>query len=371
MKAPTYRPAYRSVEGLVPYQTGKPIEEVARELGLSQVVKLASNESPMGMPEAASRAAAEAATKASRYPDGGCYELKRLLARKHGIPEERIVLGNGSNDILELLAQLLVAEGDETVYAWPAFIVYRLATMAHGGRGIEVPLDAGMGHDLDAMARAITARTRIVFIANPNNPTGTYVTRKRLESFLDHLPHTVVPVLDEAYFEYAIEHEGYPDGVAMAREGRPLAVLRTFSKAYGLAGLRVGYAVMPEGLASLLNRIRQPFNVSSVAQAAAAAALGEAAFVGRAVRLNSTEMERVTKGLEALGLSCVPSAANFILVDLAGRNGEEVFRALLKLGVIVRPMAGYDLPKTIRVTIGLPEENGLFLEAMSTAIKKG
>ena len=363
-----YRPAHRTVEDLVPYQTGKPIEEVAREMGLTRIVKLASNENPVGMSPLAQEAARQAVVQLNRYPDGGCFELKGLLARHHDVPPERIILGNGSNEILELLAQLLLREGDETVYAWPAFIVYRLATMAHGGKGVEVPLDDAMRHDLGAMAEAVTERTRIVFVANPNNPTGTYVTRSELVSFLDRLPEEVVPVVDEAYFEYALDSDGYPDGMELAREGRPLVVLRTFSKAYGLAGLRVGYAVMPEPLAGLVNRIRQPFNVNSVSQAAAAAALTDQDFVRQAVALNAVEMARMCQIVVDLGLTFVPSAANFLLLDLGGRSGEEVYRGLLERGVIVRPMAPYGLPGTVRVTVGLPEENDLFLAALGEVV---
>ena len=363
-----FRPAHSSVEDLVPYQTGKPIEEVAREKGLTRIIKLAANENPHGMSPRALEAARAAAAGMNRYPDGGGYALKELLADKHGVPADTIVLGNGSNEILELLVQLLLGNGDETLYAWPAFIVYRLATLAHGSRGVEVPLDVDLRHDLRAMAESVTSRTRIVFVANPNNPTGTYVGRDQLVEFMDALPEDVLLVLDEAYHEYAASLGDYPDGMDLFRKGRPIVVARTFSKAFGLAGLRVGYAVMPEPLAQLLNRIRQPFNVSSVAQAAAAAALQDEGFVKRSVEMNRSEMERMNEALEDMGLVVTPSAANFLLIDLSGKDGEEVFNALLDRGVIVRPMAGYGLPQTIRVTVGLPEENDVFLEALSEII---
>ncbi|UCF29886.1 MAG: histidinol-phosphate transaminase [bacterium] len=359
-----FKPAHSSVEDLVPYQTGKPIEEVAREKGLSKIVKLASNENPLGMSDRALEAMRRAAADVNRYPDGGTYVLKKLVADRHGVPDGNIVLGNGSNEILELLTQLLLGNGDETLYAWPAFIVYRLATLAHGSRGVEVPLDKELRHDLGAMRDAITSRTRIVFIANPNNPTGTYVNGTQLEDFIAALPPHVLLVLDEAYFEYAAGLDGFPDGVELFKEGRPIVVTRTFSKAFGLAGLRVGYAVMPEPLVQLINRIRQPFNVNSVAQAAAAAALEDEEFIQRAVQLNRAEMDRLSRALEDIGLMTTPSAANFLLIHLAGRDGGEVYNGLLDRGVIVRPMAGYGLPQTIRVTIGLPEENDIFFKAL-------
>ncbi|NOY85947.1 MAG: histidinol-phosphate transaminase [Deltaproteobacteria bacterium] len=370
MKQLKYRTAYGSVENLVPYQTGKPIEELLREMGLERIIKLASNENPMGMSPLARKAVQEALNGINRYPDGSAYHLKGLLAEKHGVPGEMIVLGNGSNEILELLAQLLLCEGAETVYAWPAFIVYRLCTLAHGGRGVEVPLDTAMAHDLGAMAEAVTPDTRIVFVANPNNPTGSYVARPDVERFLDALPEDVVPVLDEAYFEYAMDRPDYPDGIELVKQGRSLVVTRTFSKAYGLAGLRVGYAVMPEELADLLNRVRQPFNVNSLGQAAAAAALGDQEFIREAVRLNRIEMERVSDGVRSLGLSAAPSAGNFLLVDLMDPKGETVYQALLKNGVIVRPMAGYGLPGHLRVTIGNPDENKYFLEKLTEIMER-
>jgi histidinol-phosphate aminotransferase len=363
-----FRPAHRSVEDLVPYQTGKPIEELAREKGLSRIIKLASNENPLGMSDRALDAARKAAAEVNRYPDGGGYVLKNLLAEKHRVPTETIVLGNGSNEVLELLVQLLIGDGEETLYAWPAFIVYRLATLAHGAKGVEIPLDPDLRHDLGAMAEAVTARTRILFVANPNNPTGTYVRRDRLVKFMDALPEDILVVLDEAYFEYAEHLDDYPDGMDLFREGRSIVVTRTFSKAFGLAGLRIGYAVMPEPLAQLMNRIRQPFNVNSIAQAAAAAALGDMGFIDRALEMNRSEMARIIEAVKDMGLRITPSAANFLLIHLGERDGQKVYGELLDRGVIVRPMAGYGLPQTIRVTVGLPEENGYFLEALEEVL---
>ncbi len=364
----TYRPAYSSVEDLVPYSAGKPIEEVAREMGLTRIVKLASNENPMGMSPLAVEAMNQAATGVNRYPDGAGWDLKGKLSERLEVPRDNIVLGNGSNEILELLAQLLLTEGDETLYAWPAFVVYRLATLAHGGRGIEVPLDGNLKHDLDAMANALTDRTRIVYVANPNNPTGTCVGRDELERFMDRVPENVPLVLDEAYFEFARHLDDFPDGMEYFRQGRPIVVVRTFSKAHGLAGLRVGYAVMPEPLADLLNRVRQPFNVNSIAQAAAMAALDDDAFVQKGLDHNRKELKRIQEAVESLGLTVTPSFTNFILIDLAGRSGQGVYEGLMKKGVIVRSMAPYGLPGTIRVTAGLTEENEMFIDALKEIV---
>jgi len=364
----TFRTAYRSVEALVPYSGGRPIEEVAREFGLERIVKLASNENPHGISPLAAEAIKSSATGVNRYPDGAAWYLRERLSDRLQVPRENIVLGNGSNEILELLAQLLLTEGDETLYAWPAFVVYRLATLGHGGRGIEVPLDGDLKHDLDAMAQALTDRTRIVFVANPNNPTGTYVGQKALEKFMDKMPENIPIVLDEAYFEFAQHLGDFPDGMRYFKAGRPVVVVRTFSKAYGLAGLRVGYAVMPEPLAELVNRVRQPFNVNSVAQAAAAAALEDQSFVKKGLEQNMLELGRIQAGVEGMGLTVTPSVTNFILIDLGGRSGQEVYEGLLREGVIVRPMAPYGLPGTIRVTAGLREENEFFLEALEKVL---
>jgi histidinol-phosphate aminotransferase len=364
----TFRPAYRTVEELMPYSAGKPVEELAREKGLTRIVKLASNENPLGMSPKALEAAQRAAAEVNRYPDGATWELKEKLAQRLGVRREMIVLGNGSNEILELMAQLFLTDGGESLYAWPSFVVYRLATLAHGGRGIEVPLDSDLRHDLDAMAEAVSEKTRVVFVANPNNPTGTFVTRVEVERFMDRLPEDIPLVLDEAYYEFARHVPEYPDGLEYIRHGKPITVVRTFSKAYGLAGLRVGYAVVPEHLAELLNRVRQPFNVNSVAQAAALAALDDEDFVTKSLEHNSAEMKRITEVVQEMGFNVTPSFTNFILIDLAGLDGREVYERLLEKGVIVRPMAPYGLPGTIRVTPGLVGENDIFLEALREVV---
>jgi histidinol-phosphate aminotransferase len=363
------KPAHPTVNEIAPYVPGKPAEELARELGLTRIVKLASNENPLGpSPKAAAALAAVVHDIHHRYPDGASFELKRAIAGKLGVPSNMVVLGNGSNEILEVLAQLFLGKGHEAVYAWPAFVVYRLATLAHGARGVEVPLAPGLRHDLPAMAAAVTKKTRLVFVGNPNNPTGTWVTREELVSFLETLPPRALPVLDEAYFEYARDLPGFPDGVELARQGHDLCVLRTFSKVYGLAGLRVGYGVMPEKVAALYEKVRQPFNINRAGQEAALAALGDDDFVRRSVAGNRAGMEWLTRELTALGLPVTPSAGNFLLFSLGARSGKEVFGRLLRRGVIVRPVDNYGLPHHLRVTVGTPGENVVFLEALRASL---
>ncbi|MDT8395723.1 MAG: histidinol-phosphate transaminase [bacterium] len=364
-----FRPVHDTIEDLVPYSAGRPIEDVAREKGLTRIVKLASNENPMGMSPRALEAAGKAVAGVHRYPDGAARELKEKLAEHHGVDPEMVVLGNGSNEILEIMAQLFLADGGKSLYAWPAFVVYRLATLAHGGRGVEVPLTPDLRHDLDAMALALDESIRLVYIANPNNPTGTYVTKEELERFMEKVPESVPLVLDEAYFEFAAHLPDFPNGLDYLRRGRSLVVARTFSKAYGLAGLRVGYAIMPRELAQFYNRVRQPFNVNSIAQAAACAALEDDEFVAKSLEHNSRELQRIEDAVTGMGLTVTKSYTNFILIDLAGRPGQGVYEGLLDRGIIVRPMAGYGLPGTIRVTAGLAEENELFLEALGKVIE--
>ncbi len=365
-----FRPVYSTVEDLVPYSAGRPIEEVAKEKGLTRIIKLASNENPLGMSPKAGEAAREAVDRVHRYPDGTGRELREKLAGHLGVDPEMVVIGNGSNEILEIMAQLFITEGGRSLYAWPAFVVYRLATLANGGRGIEVPLTPDLKHDLDAMAAAVDESTGVVFVANPNNPTGTYVNQEELERFMDKLPETVPLVLDEAYFEFAQHLPDYPNGIEYLLEGRPVIVARTFSKAHGLAGLRVGYAAMPKELAELYNRVRQPFNVNSIAQAAALAALEDDEFVAKSLEHNSRELQRIEDAVTGMGLTVTPTYTNFILIDLKGRSGQDVYEGLLDHGIIVRPMAAYGLPGTIRVTAGLTEENEMFLAALGKIIGK-
>ena len=360
-------PVNPSVAGLQPYKPGKPIEEVARELGIDDVIKLASNENPRGPGPLVRERIAGAFDELSRYPDGSGYRLKLALAREHDIEPNRITLGNGSNDVLELAAKMALEPNLEGIMSQHGFVVYYLAVTGCGGRLVTVPARA-YGADTDGIVDALGDRTRIVFLANPNNPTGTWLGEGELTGLLDRVPERVWVVLDEAYLEY-VEAPGYPDGRALLDRYPNLIVTRTFSKIYGLASLRVGYALSSPLAADLMNRARQPFNVNSLALAAAVAALEDREFVRTSRDLNRTGMAQLTAGLDALGLARIPSAGNFVTVDL-GRDPQPVFQAMLARGVIVRPVAEYGLPTHVRVTVGLPEENSRFLKVLAEAIRE-
>ncbi len=353
------------VRQIAPYQAGKPIEELAREFGLApeSIVKLASNENPLGMP-ASARAAMLRAADLGRYPDANGFELKAKLSVRFGVPADWLTLGNGSNDILESAAAVTLSPQASCVYSQYSFAVYALATQARGARAIVVPAKAH-GHDLDAMAAALRPDTRLVFIANPNNPTGTYLTAQAIEAFLARVPQEVVVVLDEAYNEY-LPPELRMDSVAWVRRYPNLIVSRTFSKAFGLAGLRVGYAIARPELTDLLNRVRQPFNVNTLAQVAAAAALDDAAFLEQSYTLNRSGLQALTAAFDRLGLAYVPPFGNFVLVKVGA--ADRIYRELLKRGVIVRPVANYGLPEWLRITAGLPEENARFIHALQEAL---
>ena len=354
------------IRAIAPYQPGKPVSELAREMGLeeSNIIKLASNENPLGVSPLAQRAIQSVLRELSRYPDGNGFALKQALGQRYGVALEQIVLGNGSNDVLDLAARAFLTPHDEAVYSQHAFAVYPLAVQAMGARGIEVPA-RDYGHDLDAMRRAITDKTRLVFIANPNNPTGTFVSSDVLEAFIGAMPAHVLVVLDEAYNEY-LPLEVRTDTVAWLSRFENLVISRTFSKVYGLAGLRVGYAFASRDVADLMNRVREPFNVNSVALAAAAAALHDADFVHKSYELNRAGMKQITEGLAALGLRYIPSYGNFVSFEVAKAGA--VYQDLLKAGVIVRPIAGYGMPNHLRVSIGLESENARFLESLRQAI---
>lgn len=358
------------VRGISPYVPGKPIEELAREYGLveSDIVKLASNENPRGPSPKVRDAIASAAAGVTRYPDGNGFALKQALAERFGVALDQVVLGNGSNDILELATQAFLRPGDDTVYSQHAFAVYPLATQARGARGIEVPARE-LGHDLAAMRAALTPLTRIVFIANPNNPTGTWLPAAEVKAFIASLPGGVLAILDEAYNEY-LQPAQQADSAAWIAEHPNLIVSRTFSKAYGLAGLRVGYGIADAAVADMLNRVRQPFNVNSVAQAAALAALADREYVDESARLNRAGLAQLMRGLDAIGVAYVPSHGNFLLVRVAGSGAgaAPIYEALLRAGVIVRPVTNYGLPDWLRVTVGLPEENARFLTALAAAL---
>ncbi len=356
------------VRAIAPYQPGKPIAELAREFGLEEgsIIKLASNENPIGVSPKALAAMRAVLEGLSRYPDGNGFELKSAIARKCGVAADQIVLGNGSNDVLELAARAFLTPGASGVYSQHAFAVYPLAVQAVGARGIEVPAK-DFGHDLDALRGAIGADTRLVFIANPNNPTGTMLEAARLRHFLESMPATVLVVLDEAYNEYLAPELRSPSAQWIA-EFPNLVVTRTFSKAYGLAGLRVGYALAAAGVADLMNRVRQPFNVNSLSLVAAAAALDDDAFVQESYALNVRGMRQLLDGFRALKLEWIPSFGNFVSFKVG--DGAAIYRELLKRGVIVRPIASYGMPEWLRVSIGLESENARFLAALGEVLRK-
>ncbi|MFN5513083.1 MAG: histidinol-phosphate transaminase [Burkholderiales bacterium] len=356
------------IRAIAPYQGGRPISEVAREFGLDEarIVKLASNENPLGMPESARQAMLAAAAELGRYPDANGFDLKGALSRRFGVPSDWITLGNGSNDILELVSQAFLKPGSSAIYAQHSFAVYELATQARGARAIVVPA-RNFGHDLAAMRAAIAPDTRVMFIANPNNPTGTFIPGADIEAFLASVPPEVLVVLDEAYNEYLEPQDRY-DALAWVRRFPNLVVSRSFSKAYGLAGLRVGYGVAQPAITDLLNRVRQPFNVNSIAQAAAVAALADTDFLERSRAVNTTGRRQLSQAFEAMGLRYLPSYGNFVLVEVG--DAAAVNLALLKAGVIVRPVGNYGLPTWLRISVGLPEENDRFLTALAATLGK-
>jgi histidinol-phosphate aminotransferase len=351
----------QNIASLVPYPPGKPIEELERELGITGSIKLASNENPLGPSKKALAALSGAMNTLHRYPDGSCYYLKEKLSAMLGVPGEALIFGNGSNEMIELLVRAFLKPGDEAVMADPSFAVYPIAVKAAGGVAVTVPLK-GMTHDLPAMAARVTDKTRIVFIANPNNPTGTMVTGAELDAFISSMPKGVIVCVDEAYVEY-VRSGGFPDTLAHIRAGRPVLLLRTFSKIYGLAGLRVGYGVAHPDIIGYMSRVRQPFNVNSLAQVAALAALDDSGHVRASRENNERGLACLYDGIRKLGLEYVETEANFFLIRVG--DGKGVYEALLKEGVIVRPMASYGLPEYIRVTVGLPAENERFLSALA------
>jgi histidinol-phosphate aminotransferase len=343
-----------------PYKPGRPIEEVERELRI-RAVKLASNENPLGPSPLGIEAARKALEGAHRYPDGGGYYLREKLSARLGMPASKIILGNGSTDLIDLAARSLLHDGDEGLTSEGSFPLYYISIRASGARLVTVPLrdDA---FDLDAVARAVTPRTKLIYLANPNNPTGTMFTASEFEAFFRRLPDSLVVVLDEAYYEY-VERRDYPASLDLVREGRNLLVLRTFSKVYGLAGVRIGYGMGPEPLLEAMNKIRLPFNTAGTAQAAAFAALEDEAHVRRSIEANRAGLEQLSRGLARLGVRFVPSVANFLLVEFES-EAEPIADALLRAGVIVRPMKWMGFPNGIRVSVGLAGENDKFLRAL-------
>jgi histidinol-phosphate aminotransferase len=356
--------ANAGIQQLKPYEPGKPIEALERELGLRDIIKLASNENPLGPGHKALQAAREALADMHRYPDGSGFRLKLAISEKLGVGSDEITLGNGSNDVLDLIARAYVQPGDEVIFSQHAFAVYPLVTLACSATPVEVPARL-FGHDLDAMAKAVTDKTRVIFVANPNNPTGTWHHEHAIETFLDEVPEHVLVVLDEAYFEY-VEEANYPNGLKLRSKYPNLIVTRSFSKIHGLAGLRVGFGVANPQITDMLNRVRQPFNANSAALAAAEAALGDDVYVEESRDMNTAGLAQLAEGLDKLGLDYIPSVANFLTFK-AG-DGAAVYEALLKEGVIVRPLAGYGMPEYLRVTVGLPDENERFLKALAKVV---
>ena len=359
--------ANEHILGIAPYEPGKPIEELERELGIHDAIKLASNENPLPPSDRVQKAIVTALAVLNRYPDGSAFYLRQALAKKHGVSQEQVILGNGSNELIELLVRAFLRPGDEAVVPHPSFVVYPMIVQAAGGVRVMVMLK-DYRLDLEAMARAITPLTKLVFIANPNNPTATIVTADEVEHFMARVPERTIVVFDEAYIEFAMGPD-FPETLSFVKQGRKVIVLRTFSKAASLAGLRVGYGLADADAVSLMNRIRQPFNVNALAQAAARAALDDEAHTLECVRMIEAGRHFLYDEFKALGLQYVPSRANFILVD-AGRSAADIYQRLLKEGVIVRPMTPFGMETALRVTVGTPEENRKLVKAVRAVLGK-
>ncbi len=363
--------AIPGVQALRPYAPGKPLSELEREYGIRDAVKLASNENPLGPSAAVLDALRGGFDELARYPDGNGFDLKATLAERHGVSTDQITLGNGSNDVLELVARAFLSPQTSAVFSEHAFAVYPIVTQAIGAQAHVAPATDGsrgpaFGHDLDAMQAQADAGTRVVFIANPNNPTGTWLPRAALRAFIEAMPENRVVVVDEAYFEY-VDEADYPDTSQWIDDFPNLLVTRTFSKAFGLASLRIGYGISQPGLADVLNRVRQPFNVNSFAQLAARAVLDDSDHLARTIAVNRAGMTRLTRGFETLGLSFIPSVGNFIAVNVRCDSGD-VYEALLREGVIVRPVDNYGMPGYLRISIGLEDENRRCLDALSKVL---
>jgi histidinol-phosphate aminotransferase len=353
------------IRQLSPYQAGKPIDELERELGISNIVKLASNENPLGPPQSVLDAVKAEAGDICRYPDSNGFELKAAISDKLSVKTEQITLGNGSNDILDLLAQVFLNPQTSAIYSQHGFVVYPLAVKATGAKAIVTPAKE-WGHDLPAMAAAVQENTRLLFIANPNNPTGTWVDEAAIKALLDKVSEDLVVVLDEAYCEY-VGDAAYPNSIALLNRYPNLVITRTFSKAYGLAGLRVGYSISNPQIADLLNRARGPFNVNSMALAAAKAVLADDDYLAKAIAVNNVGLKQLADGFKRLGVNFIPSAGNFISFD-AGNDAVGLYQRLLDLGVIVRPIGVYEMPNYLRVSVGLADENEKFLVALEQLI---
>jgi histidinol-phosphate aminotransferase len=355
----------QGIQGIAPYVPGKPIEELEREYGIQGSIKLASNENPLGPSPRAMAAVGRALTNLHRYPDGVGHDLTRRLSAKLGVDHRAIVLGNGSDEVIGMLARVFLQPGDEVILPQPSFLMYEIMTRAADAFPRMVPL-RDLAIDLEAVADAVTPKTRMIFLCNPNNPTGTIFRRPGFERFLDRLPADVILVIDEAYIEFATDPD-CPQGIDYLDCGRPLATLRTFSKAYGLAGLRIGYGVMPPEMASLLHRVRQPFNTGTLAQVGAIAALEDDAFLDQTLTLVHDGLADLQSALSRLGLRWFPTQSNFFLIDV-NTDADDVFQKMLEQGVIVRSMAAYGYPQHIRINVGRPEENERFVKALETVL---
>jgi histidinol-phosphate aminotransferase len=353
-----------AVAGLTPYEPGKPVEEVQRELGLERVVKLASNEGPFPPFPAALEAMEHAARELNRYPDGGAYRLRATLAETFDVAFEQVTVGSGADGLIDCVSQAFLDAGDEIVCGWPSFPSYVIDAIKLGAVPVRVPLDDGR-YDLDALLDAITPRAKVVYLCNPNNPTGTMNTRAEVDAYFERVPEHVLTVLDQAYFEY-IDDPEYPDGIEEAfKRGHRVLVVRTFSKIYGLAGLRVGWGVGSPNVVTAIAKVRRAFDLNSQAQAAAIASLGDTAEVERRRRINAEERVRVVEILERHGFACVgPAVANFVYAESGEDDARPLFEALLREGVIVRPLSGFGAPSAVRVTVGSPEDNGFLDEAL-------
>ncbi|CAA0108265.1 Histidinol-phosphate aminotransferase [BD1-7 clade bacterium] len=354
--------AKSGVQHLMPYQPGKPIDELERELGITDIVKLASNENPLGLSPKVKALLSDNLDELTRYPDGAAFELRAKVAATHGVAAEQLVFGNGSNDVLDLIGMCFLNPDVSAIYSDHAFVVYPLMVKAQGARAIEVPAK-DWGHDLDAMLAAIEPDTRVIFIANPNNPTGTWLGHAEVERFLKQVPDDVIVVLDEAYSEY-IHSVDYANGIALLKQFDNLIVTRTFSKAYGLAGLRVGCSISSVAMAGIINRVRAPFNVNTLAQLAATCVLDDSEYLQQSIAVNDTGRQQLEAGLSALGYDFIPSQGNFISFDTR-TDANAVYQALLEKGVIVRPVGPYKMPGFLRVSIGLEAENQRFLDALT------
>lgn len=361
-----YNLASPGVASLAPYRPGKPAAELERELGLTDIVSLASNENPLGPSSAALAAASEAMSTVGRYPDAAGFRLKGAIRDRFGLNPDRLTLGNGSNELLSLIARVFVKPGEEVIYSQYAFIAYAIAARFTQAAPVVVPAK-DFGHDLDAMAAAITDKTRLIFLANPNNPTGTWFSKADLVQFMSKVPPQVLVVLDEAYTEYVDPSAGLPNGLNLLDDSPNLIVTRTFSKAYGLAGLRVGFAAADPSVTDLLNRVRDPFNVNTVALAAAEAALSDTEHLRKTLEINQQGVAQFRRGFERLQLETLPTQGNFLLVGL-NRPAQLIFDGMLKEGVITRPLAPYGLDHHLRITVGLPEENQRCIAALEKVV---